>query len=214
MIGFYFSGSGGKVQLPVNPEKLTIKRSGNNQRTEVVKLGEINILRNAKLATLSFDFLLPGADYYPFIVGPWKEPETLRKYFDGLTDGKNAKLTISEIGINQRVSVEDFTAVRAAGDHESLSCSISLLEYRNHGARTLVIPATTTATTAPAVKAAERPVDKPQAATYVVKPGDSPWRIAQQQLGNGSRYQEVMQVNGLTAASVIHPGDMLKLPAR
>lgn len=214
MIGFYFNGGGGKEQLPVNPEKLSIKRSGNNQRTEVVLLGEINILRDAKLATISFDFLLPGADYYPFIVGPWKEPDRLRKYFDGLLkDGKSVRLTISDIGINQRVSVESFTANRIAGDHESLSCSISLLEYRSYSAKTLVIPPQPQLQVA-AAALASRPVDKPQASTYVVKPGDSPWRIAQQQLGNGSRYQEVMQVNGLTAASVIHPGDVLKLPSR
>jgi nucleoid-associated protein YgaU len=209
-IGFYFSGT----QLPVNPAKLTVKRQGNNQRTEVVPLGEINILRTGKLAAVSFDFLLPGHSGYPFVTGPWREPESLRQYFDGhVADGQSIKFTVSGIGFSQRMSVEDFSAVRAAGDHESLECSISLLEYRNYGARVLRAPAASTGATMLSVAPA-RPSDKPQASTYTVKPGDSFWRIAQQQLGDGSRYNEVAQANGMTAASVIHPGNVLKLPAK
>jgi len=206
-IGFYFSGN----QLPVNPEKLTIKRQGNNQRTEVVQLGEINILRTGKLASVSFDFLLPGADYYPFVTGTWRTPEALQAYFDNLVNsGESTKLTISGINFSQRMSVEDFSAVREAGDHESLKCSISLLEYRSHSAKTLVVKAKTN--TVAKTSGSSRPVDKSQPKTYTVKPGDSFWRIAQQQLGNGDRYNEVAAANGMTAASIIHPGNILKLP--
>ena len=48
--------------------------------------------------------------------------------------------------------------------------------------------------------------------TYTVKGGDSFWKIAEEQLGDGSRYKELAMYNGKTAASVIHPGDVLKLP--
>ena len=50
------------------------------------------------------------------------------------------------------------------------------------------------------------------AKTDTVKPGDSWWKIAAEQLGNGNRYKELAQHNGKTAASVIHPGDAIKLP--
>ena len=48
--------------------------------------------------------------------------------------------------------------------------------------------------------------------TYTVKPGDSWWKIAQNELGNGNRYKELAQHNGKTAASVIHAGNVIKLP--
>lgn len=210
MIGFYFNG-GGKKQLPVNPEKITIKRQGNNQRTEVVLMGEINILRDAKLASIAFDFLLPGDDNYPFITGPWKEPETLRRYFDGRI-GRSVRFSVTDIGIKERVSIEDFSAVRAAGDHDSLWCSISMLEYKSYGASVLLVPPTPASSGASA--SGDRPSDKPQPRTYTVKSGDSFWRIAQQQLGNGSRYNEVATLNGMTASSIIHSGDVLKLPEK
>lgn len=47
--------------------------------------------------------------------------------------------------------------------------------------------------------------------TYTVKAGDTLWDIAQSQLGNGSRYKEIMTLNGLTS-DVIQPGQVLKLP--
>lgn len=50
-------------------------------------------------------------------------------------------------------------------------------------------------------------------ATYTVKKGDSLWAIAAAQLGNGARYKEVQALNGLTS-ELIHPGQVLKLPAK
>ena len=50
------------------------------------------------------------------------------------------------------------------------------------------------------------------AKTYTVKAGDSWWSIAASQLGDGTRYAELAKLNGKTAASVIHPGDVIKLP--
>ncbi len=47
--------------------------------------------------------------------------------------------------------------------------------------------------------------------TYTVQAGDSLWAIAQKQLGNGSRWQEIAQLNGLTSTT-IQIGQVLKLP--
>ena len=44
-----------------------------------------------------------------------------------------------------------------------------------------------------------------------VKAGDSLWRIAAQQLGNGARYKEIKTLNGLKN-DTIHAGQILKLP--
>jgi len=47
--------------------------------------------------------------------------------------------------------------------------------------------------------------------TYTVKKGDSLWKIAAEQLGDGSRYNEIKTLNGLTS-NTIHAGQTLKLP--
>ena len=60
----------------------------------------------------------------------------------------------------------------------------------------------------------ETPAKEPishQSATYTVKGGDSLWAIAANVLGDGSRYKEIMELNGLQS-STICKGDVLKLP--
>lgn len=50
--------------------------------------------------------------------------------------------------------------------------------------------------------------------TYIVQPGDSFWKIAQEQLGNGLRYGEITKLNNMKTTTIIHPGDVLKLPEK
>ena len=58
------------------------------------------------------------------------------------------------------------------------------------------------------------PDPKPQpGGTYTVQPGDSWWKIAAEQLGSGSRMQELAAANGRTTADTIHPGQVLTLPS-
>ena len=57
---------------------------------------------------------------------------------------------------------------------------------------------------------------KEQFRQYVVKESDSLWQIAEEQLGNGNRYDEIIQLNKsvLTDADTLVVGMKLKLPAR
>lgn len=48
--------------------------------------------------------------------------------------------------------------------------------------------------------------------TYTVEAGDSLWAIAAKQLGDGSRYNEIKTMNGLSS-NTIYAGQTLKLPA-
>lgn len=68
------------------------------------------------------------------------------------------------------------------------------------------VPASGSAVAAPAVSASVAPVAK----TYTVKAGDWLSRIASD---NGVSLQALLDANGLTVASVIHPGDVLNIPS-
>lgn len=48
---------------------------------------------------------------------------------------------------------------------------------------------------------------------YTVKKGDTLWEIAKKELGKGSRYTEIVKLNGLKS-SVIYTGQKLKLPEK
>ncbi|MBN2314559.1 MAG: LysM peptidoglycan-binding domain-containing protein, partial [Sedimentisphaerales bacterium] len=49
-----------------------------------------------------------------------------------------------------------------------------------------------------------------------VKEGDSLWKIASEQLGNGSRYKEILKLNAdiLEDENSLSPGATLKLPTK
>ena len=47
--------------------------------------------------------------------------------------------------------------------------------------------------------------------THTVVYGDTLWAIAKKYLGNGSRYKEIVSLNGLTS-NVIYSGMKLKIP--
>lgn len=49
--------------------------------------------------------------------------------------------------------------------------------------------------------------------TYTVKKGDTLWRIAQKQLGSGSRYKTIMQLNGLSSDK-LKVGQVLKIKGK
>lgn len=48
---------------------------------------------------------------------------------------------------------------------------------------------------------------------YTVKNGDSLWKIAKELLGSGSRYSEIIDLNGLKS-DVLHVGQKLKIPKK
>ncbi|MBL0158461.1 MAG: LysM peptidoglycan-binding domain-containing protein [Bryobacterales bacterium] len=55
----------------------------------------------------------------------------------------------------------------------------------------------------------------PQVRTYTVQAGDSLWKIAADNLGNGTLYPKIIAANPgrlKDEKSVIHPGDVLNLP--
>jgi len=62
------------------------------------------------------------------------------------------------------------------------------------------------------------PQDEPKAKvkTYIVKDGDSLWKIAAAQLGNGSRYKEIEKLNSdiLGGKNSLQTGMKLRLPAK
>ena len=49
--------------------------------------------------------------------------------------------------------------------------------------------------------------------TYIVKKGDSLWKISKEQLGDGSKYKEIMSLNNLET-DTIYAGQVLKIPIK
>lgn len=69
----------------------------------------------------------------------------------------------------------------------------------------------------PAPAPAEAPAPPPPPAapagqSYTVESGDTLWAIAERFLGDGNRYQEIANANGIANPDLINPGQVLNIP--
>lgn len=88
--------------------------------------------------------------------------------------------------------------------------------------KTYIIPtsadavAVNTPAPTPAVTESPSRSESARTTTYVAKPGDSLWRIADEQLGNGKLYSVIRDLNKdvLKGGETVHPGMALRLPLR
>lgn len=69
-VKIFFVYKGDTIQIPVNPDKLSIKSKNGNKVVPVVSLGEVNILKEPKLKTISFKSFFPVASTqnYPYVL--------------------------------------------------------------------------------------------------------------------------------------------------
>lgn len=134
-IGFFINYNNQVVQLPVNPEKVSVAYKGNNSTTEIIKLGEINILKDRKLAEISFESFLPEENWFPAVRtrGEFKKPDFYKSFFTGIQeDKKPCRLIVTGIGISMKCSIEQFDFYHQGGDHEDAYYSLSLKEYKDY----------------------------------------------------------------------------------
>lgn len=170
-IGFFINYDGQVVQLPVNPEKVEVKFSGNNSTTEIIQLGEINLLKDRKLAEISFSSFFPQDDWFPAIRtrGQFKRPDFYKSFFEGIQeDKKPCRLIITGLNITMKTSVENFSYYHQGGDHEDAYYSLDFKEYRDYHITQIPIEPSLKRPTAPAKSSTPRPA-KPATPAQITK---------------------------------------------
>lgn len=140
-IRFFFEFNNQVVQLPINPDEIRIKSPGNNKTEEIVKLGEINILRDKRLKALVFDCFLPVDASPPYVLtkGKFEKPDFYTDFFEKIRDSKKpCRFIISDTKVNMLASIDDFEFGLKAGDDDT-HYSIAIREFKPYGAKTVKI---------------------------------------------------------------------------
>ena len=89
----------GDTEIPIPPEKIDLKISGNNKTLTLINDGEINILKNPGLTELSFEILLPQVQY-PF--SEWLSESTVLSGCFGKIHGREQTVSVYCISSNAK----------------------------------------------------------------------------------------------------------------
>lgn len=228
---------GREYAIPVLPERLTVKSPGNNEKAQILEIGDINILRKKGLRELSWKALYPINDA-PFVSGKAAiSPADFIKAIQSQRDSlKPLRFLLigNDLDINVNMGIEKFEYEEKYGEVGDIYYEVELKEWKNYAPQRIVlsVPAVPAATAAPVqvsartpvaqVQAAPRPGNPPQARTYTVVRGDSLWAIAQRLYGNGTRYPEIYRANQAlidgrnrgtrNSKYTIFPGQVFQIP--
>ena len=192
--------------MPITPSKVKVKINNQNKTLTLISGEEINILKEAKLTDVSFDVVLPQVPY-PFTNGGAQSADYYLSLFERLKQSKTPFQWILNRsrpdGValfysNLTVGLEDYQITDDAKDGFDLTVSVKLKQYRAFGTKTVQItpsPAPSQPATATVQEPPRETTSAPKAANYTVKSGDCLWNIAKKQLGDGSRWKEIYELN-------------------
>lgn len=189
---------GREISIPVLPEKLAVKAAGKNDRTTVIELGEVNILRKKGLREVSWQSFLP-VHVAPYVTGTIREPiEIVRAIEESRDNAEPIRFLITgtDLDINVRFGVESFDYEERAGEVGDVYYEIKLIEWKDYSPKRIVLPPVPAK---PAqAKEPARPGTPPPAKTHTVVAGDCLWGIAKKYYNDGNKYPDVYATNRAT----------------
>lgn len=208
------------VLMPVTPSKVTVKINNQNKTLVLISGEEINLLKDRALTDVSFDLLLPqvpypfangeaqGADYYLSLLERLKDEKKPFQWILNRSRPDGTALLYS----NLTVGLEDYQIADDAGEGFDITVAVKLRQYRSFGTKTVTLTTDSTAVVEPAARETS---GAPDNATYTVKSGDCLWNIAKKQLGDGSRWGEIYELNKdkIKNPNLIYPNQTLTLPS-
>lgn len=176
----------GVMPLPIPPSSLDIKTPSMNTTVTLINDGEINIPKEQGLREISFDFLLPTFQKYPFAtyqLGNYTAA-TIILY---LKIWKDTKYPIPFIVVRMSPSgkflyftsilclIEDFTFIEDAEEYGfDTNCSINLKEYKPYGTKRIKLKEAQNGTKTASVKNERSTADRVKKTEIKPKEGETP----------------------------------------
>ncbi|MHB9901473.1 LysM peptidoglycan-binding domain-containing protein [Clostridium botulinum] len=201
-------------QFPVNPiDNVMVNRTKKYDTADIVDYGEVDLSdKGKKIKELSFLTLLPKEyDTYCRYRNIPKPAEAIGKLEKWMEQEESLRLIITDFGFNDLVIISNVSEEERAGETGDKYITISFRTHRDLKIQTLAPPKTTSTVKTVALNN-NRATTKSNSKIYVVKQGDSLWKIAKWWYGDGSKWNVIYQKNRNIIGpnpNVIRPGQKL-----
>lgn len=138
--GIYLKTDRQTIQLPVNPQELSVTYGADNTNYNLIGKGEVVVPRHPKLATLEISSFFPRNAYMAGTTSDsWYKPEDYVRFIQTL----QARRTVFQCVVNRWDSdnpmfdtnimavVQDFTITDRGGESGDIYYTLSITEYRD-----------------------------------------------------------------------------------
>ena len=208
----------GDLLLPIAPAEIKKTVGSRNETVSLINGGQLNIVKGAELAEISFEAIFPFQKY-PFaaseqsLLTPMEYISFLEVLKEGMKpfyfkvirlNNKNMPAGKTE---NLFVTLESFSYSESAENGMDICAKILLKEYRSYGT-VLLYPEKGLSYGAAQREDSQRASGSQQ---YVVKSGDTLWDICKRFYGSGEKYREVAAKNGISNPNRIYSGQVIYL---
>lgn len=215
MIEFWLTFNNGaeKLRLPVPPQSFEVNTGMQNTTVTLHELGEINLIGRRRLKSITLSSYFPlkedGLCQYKGFPSPAECIDLIARWRES---GRPIRLLIvgESFRMNEAMAIESFTVSQRHGPQD-IYFTLELKEYRFINRKDDQNGATDAAALLAAYTGSRGDVDRTIPATYTVQEGDSLWLIARRMYGDGARFREIMELNGLKDELSLAPGMVLAL---
>lgn len=191
-------GNGTPFYFSLMPEQISVKYGAKYQTFDTISRGTVKVPRGTDVTSVSWSSEFFGAKRQnePIVNSSyWQAPETCRGIIEGYIENETVlTLIITDICLNIDVTVSSFE-VTGYGAFGNLKYSITFEQKKP-----LEIYTTDELNTDSYAKETNPRNDLAASSTgsgqsYTIVKGDSLWKIAQRQYGNGSQWKKIYDAN-------------------
>lgn len=202
-----------RLQLPVNPEKITFKNSARITTVDIDSLGDVLVPGGVQAKQITFSGIFPPKYFYGCAVDKPVSPNIYILFFETCMKYKKITrfiLTGRHVTLNMLVS--DFQYSENGGDVGTYEYSLTLKEYQSIKVRQIEIKKSTASVSS---NTASRVNTNTPPKTYTVKSGDCLWNLAKTFYGDGAKYTKIYEANKSVIGgnpNLIYSGQVLTIP--
>ena len=200
------------LELPWPLQEHSVSNEHNTYSFNTINQGEVLAIGKKKLKSMTINSTFPACEY-PFLLNKsFPEPdECIAMINKWRLSNKPIRVVIVDTDINLAMAIEEFTYGKEDGDGSGdVYFTLSLREYSYLNVERSKKPDKTSGLK-------DRPNEKQDSGDsfkHTVKSGDTLWDLADKHYGDGSRWREIANANGVTNPRTLQIGKTLTIPPK